>query len=557
MLVTLGYFLLMVAFGMAFLQIIIPTIGLYQKNNFCMSVAKLAAIFQFIFIAIAFFILLFLFYSNNFSVLYVADNSNSHMPTLYRLCAVWGAHAGSLLLWIFMLSVWSAAFAFFSKHIPRDIQSRVLIVLGIISVFFYWFLFAYANPFLQVFPAPIQGGDLNPILQDPGLALHPPLLYLGYVGFSVVFALAIASLWRGEFNSKYAHWMRPWAKIAWCFLTLGIILGSWWSYRELGWGGFWFWDPVENASFMPWLAGTALIHVLIVAEKRNLFSAWTILLSISVFSLSILGTFLVRSGVLISIHTFSLDPNRGLFLLRLFAFVVGVSLFLYAWRARQFTHTEKIKLRSRETLILINTILLSIAMLIVLLGTLYPLIVDALGLGKISVGAPYFNIVLFPILMLVLFFMLFTVKIKNIGMIIAHIGVFVTVIGIMGSAVFSQEKQLSLKIGDHVNLSGYQFNLKNITTVKGANYQAFQALVWVEKNNKRVATLHPQLRVFTTDHIILPKAGIQAGIFHDFYVALGMPLPQNRWTMQIDVKPFIRWIWGGGLLMVVGALVMV
>src|SRR3989338_6132331 len=350
MLAQLGNLTLVFALLFAILQIFFSTVVLYTKINFCQQLSKPFAIIQFLFMAASFFILISAFINNDFRSPYVSQHSNSHLPTIYKICAVWSAHAGSWLLWIFILSLWSAAVAIFSRHIPLEVVSRVLMVMGIISCAFYAFLFYHANPFIIQLPASLSGGDLNPILQDAGLAIHPPILYMGYVGFSVVFAFAITSLWCKEFNSQWAKWTKPWVLIAWCFLTLGIVLGSWWSYRELGWGGFWFWDPVENASFMPWLAGTALLHALLVCERKNLFSAWVILLSICVFSLSILGTFLVRSGVLISIHTFALDPNRGLFLLRLFGFIVGVSLLLYAWRGRKLIRHEPIQFWSRETL---------------------------------------------------------------------------------------------------------------------------------------------------------------------------------------------------------------
>src|SRR3990167_7669604 len=451
-----------------------------------------------------------------------------------------------------MLNLWSTAFTLFSKKISWVIKSRILIILGIIAIFFYWFLFAHSNPFVRQFPAPIEGANLNPILQDPGLAMHPPLLYAGYVGFSVVFAFAIAGLWLGEFNGLWARWMRHWAQLPWCFLTLGIVFGSWWSYRELGWGGFWFCDPVENASLMPWLAATALLHALIVSEKRNLFSAWVVLLSIATFSLAILGTFLVRSGILISVHTFSLDPGRGFFLLRLCVMIVGVSLLLYAWRGRKLIRHEPIQFWSRETLILINNILFSVALFTVLLGTVYPLIITTLGVEKISVGPPYFNTVLLPILMLILFFMIFTVKIKNRGMALAHSGVIVTVIGIVLTSGFTEERQLSMRIGEHTKLGAYTFIFKSIHTAPESNYTAIQATIAIVKQHHLFAVLHPELREFKHPLIVIPKAAIRASVFRDLYVALGNPLSNNEWTFLIDDKPFVRWIWSGGLLMALG-----
>jgi cytochrome c-type biogenesis protein CcmF len=338
------------------------------------------------------------FVENDFTVRYVASNSNSLLPLMYRISAVWGAHEGSLLLWALILCVWTVAVTLFSKHLPELFVVRVISVLGFISTGFLLFMLLTSNPFERYFPGPMDGADLNPLLQDPGLIIHPPMLYMGYVGFSVAFSFAIAALLSGNLDIVWARWSRPWTIIAWSFLTLGIALGSWWAYYELGWGGWWFWDPVENASFMPWLVGTALIHSLSATEKRSVFKNWTILLAICAFSLSLLGTFLVRSGVLTSVHAFATDPERGIFILVLLGIVIGGSLLLYAWRAPSMGRSNSFALMSRETLLLINSVLLSVATAAVLLGTLYPLIVEALGMGKLSVGVPYFNAVFVPLM---------------------------------------------------------------------------------------------------------------------------------------------------------------
>ena len=317
--------------------------------------------------------------------------SNTALPAHYKFSAVWGAHEGSLLLWVLMLGAWTFAVTIFSRSLPNDMVARVLGVMGFVSVGFLLFTLITSNPFERVFPVPIEGKDLNPLLQDPGLVIHPPMLYMGYVGFSVAFAFAIAALLGGKLDSAWARWSRPWATFAWVFLTIGITLGSWWAYHELGWGGWWFWDPVENASFMPWLVGTALIHSLAVTEKRASFKSWTVLLAIFAFSLSLLGTFLVRSGVLVSVHAFATDPARGVYILLFLAIVIGGSLLLYAFRAPHIKSIGQFDLYSRETALLINNVLLLVAMFTILVGTLYPLFLDALNAGKISVGPPYFQ----------------------------------------------------------------------------------------------------------------------------------------------------------------------
>jgi cytochrome c-type biogenesis protein CcmF len=370
-----------------------------------MALAAPAGQAQFIFLAIAFSCLGYSFITNDFSVLNVATNSNSQLPLHYRLAATWGSHEGSLLLWTLMLGLWTVAVSLFSRHLPEEMLARVLSVMGIVSVGFLLFMLLTSNPFARIFPVPLDGRDLNPLLQDPAMVVHPPMLYMGYVGFSVAFAFAISALISGRLDATWARWSRPWTTVAWMFLTCGIALGSFWAYYELGWGGWWFWDPVENASFMPWLVGTALIHSLAVTEKRGGFKSWTVLLAIAAFSLSLLGTFLVRSGVLTSVHAFATDPKRGIFILAFLVFVIGGSLLLYAWRAKQVGLGGKFDVISRESLLLSNNVLLTVAAGAVLLGTLYPLIVDALGLGKLSVGPPYFNTVFVPLMAPAMFLM--------------------------------------------------------------------------------------------------------------------------------------------------------
>lgn len=393
-----GHYALILALCIAIIQGILPLVGAHQGRREWILLARPAAQTVFLLLAIAFVILAWSFYSNDFSVLYVAEHSNSQMPVIYRLGAVWGGHEGSLLLWIFLLSTWTFLVAQLSKSLDEFMVARVIGVLGLVTTGLLLFVLTTSNPFERLLSAAQDGRSLNPLLQDPGLVFHPPMLYMGYVGFSVAFAFAIASLLSGRLDAAWARWSRPWTTAAWVFLTLGIALGSWWAYYELGWGGWWFWDPVENASFIPWLVGTALLHSLAVTEKRGGFKSWTVLLAITAFSLSLLGTFLVRSGVLTSVHAFATDPRRGIFILIFLVLVVGSSLTLYAWRAPKSTLGGKFSLTSRETFILLGNVFLVVSAASVLLGTLYPLLIDALHLGKISVGSPYFNSVFVPIM---------------------------------------------------------------------------------------------------------------------------------------------------------------
>src|SRR5467141_2947285 len=398
MIPEIGQFALILALMLALVQATLPLIGAARGIPQLVSVARPAAQAQFIFVAVAFCCLAYSFINNDFSVLNVATNSNSQLPLQYRLAATWGSHEGSLLLCTFMLTIWMVAVSLFSSHLPDEMVARVLAVMAVISTGFLLFLLLTSNPFVRQFPVPPDGRDLNPLLQDPAMVAHPPMLYMGYVGFCVAFAFAVAALIGGRLDATWARWSRPWTTVAWMFLTCGIALGSFWAYYELGWGGWWFWDPVENASFMPWLVGTALIHSLAVTEKRGGFKSWTVLLAIAAFSLSLLGTFLVRSGVLTSVHAFATDPKRGIFILGFLTFVIGGSLALYAWRAKQVGLGSRFEVLSRESLLLTNNVLLIVAAGSVLLGTLYPLFVDALNLGKLSVGPPYFNSVFVPLM---------------------------------------------------------------------------------------------------------------------------------------------------------------
>ena len=403
MIPELGQYALILALCMSMLLAVVPMVGASVGNTLLMNYARPLSVGMFFFLAISIICLGYSFVVDDFSVAYVATNSNTLLPWYYKISAIWGGHEGSLLLWVVILSGWTVAVAVKSQNLPVEIVSRVLAVMGIVGVGFILFTLMTSSPFDRHLPQfPSEGGDLNPLLQDIGLLIHPPMLYMGYVGFSVAFAFAIAALLTGRLDSAWARWSRPWTNIAWAFLTLGIALGSWWAYYELGWGGWWFWDPVENASFMPWLVGTALVHSLAVTEKRGVFKSWTVLLAIFAFSLSLLGTFLVRSGVLTSVHAFASDPDRGYFILALLLVTIGGSLILYAVKAGNVKSESSFALLSRESLLLLNNILLVVSAMMVLLGTIYPLIVDAMGWGKISVGPPYFNSLFIPLMMLIM-----------------------------------------------------------------------------------------------------------------------------------------------------------
>ena len=622
----LGQLALILCLCLAVCQAVLPLFGAQTHRVAYMRVAYYTAPVMLAFTFSAFLCLTYSFVVNDFTVAYVSENSNTHLPLIYRICAVWGAHEGSLLLWVLILTFWSAAVSIFSRALPLDMQARVLSVMGMISVGFFLFILVTSNPFIRILHnVPLDGQDLNPMLQDPGLIAHPPMLYMGYVGFSVAFAFAIAALIAGRLDNIWARWSRPWTIVAWSFLTLGITLGSWWSYRELGWGGWWFWDPVENASFMPWLAGTALMHSLLVTEKRGLFKAWTAILAILTFSLSLLGTFLVRSGILVSVHAFATDPARGLFILQFLSVVIGGSLVLYAWRAKSIMTKGVIQFWSRETFILLNNVLLIAALVTVLLGTIYPLIMQTFNLGKISVGYPYFNAVFTPIMLplfaimgigpllkwyqadskllfkrilwllplvallscvlpvfvgerltwtaaicllaagwlifnTLIYLLKKTVTLKsmtatNWSMVTAHIGMAITVIGVGMASTYAIERDVSLKPGESAMIGAYQFTLKKVSDLKGPNYGGAKATILVAKNDHPVTVLYPEERIFDESNIAMAKTAIDANVYRDLYVALGEPVGQEAWSFRLYDKPFVRWIWLGGLLMLLGGLI--
>jgi len=718
MLPEVGNFALMLALCMALIQGIVPLLGLYEKRYTWIILARPACWAQLLFVMVAFAILTHAFVINDFSVAYVQAHSNTQLPLIYRVSAVWGAHEGSMLLWILMLSGWTAAVSVFSRRLPESMKALVIAVMGLISVGFLLFLIATSNPFDRLlielqdksFMLATEGRSLNPLLQDFGLAIHPPILYMGYVGFSVAFAFAIAALISGRLDATWMRWSRPWTNIAWAFLSTGIVLGSWWAYYELGWGGWWFWDPVENASFMPWLVGTALIHSLAVSEKRGAFKAWTVLLAIFAFSLSLLGTFLVRSGVLTSVHSFASDPERGAFILGFLVFVIGSSLLLFAWRAPRISEGGKFSFLSRETFLLMTNVLFAIAAVVILLGTIFPLITDAFGY-KYSVGKPFFNEVFTPLMLpllmvvaigpllrwkksaelsnawqLVLFtcfalsllliiagiwllatnmvdsrnwvllklgfvFMSFTIALSAflalpqkhkkslkiilliafsaglifvyplldmfwgantsmtevaqeamglsstdliakidasvfylalgvgvgvwvllatlwnlksrwggrlpasyLGMLIAHLGAGVFVLGVSFLANFSLEKEVKLAPNESYELAGYTFTFMGTEAVRGPNYSATRGKLTVKSGSFETIML-PEKRIYDSKSDPMTEAAIEAGFFRDLYVSLGEPLGDGAWNMRVQYKPLVRWVWLGGLMMALGGLV--
>ena len=628
MLPELGQFALILALMLSAVQCVLPIIGAHTGNRALIGVARPAAAGQFVFVVFAFGALTWAFLNQDFSVAYVAQNSNLLLPWYYRFSAVWGAHEGSLLLWILILNIWTIAVATLSRKLPDDFMARVLGVLGFVSLGFLLFTVLTSNPFTRHLPALADGNDLNPVLQDFGLIVHPPMLYMGYVGFSVAFAFAIAALLGGKLDQQWVRWSRPWTNAAWGVLTLGIALGSWWAYYELGWGGWWFWDPVENASFMPWLVGTALIHSQAVTEKRGSFRAWTLLLAIFAFSLSLLGTFLVRSGVLTSVHSFASDPERGLFILAFLTITVGGSLLIYALRAPKVAGGEPFAGASRETLLLVNNLLFTTAAAMVFVGTLYPLFAEAFNLGRISVGPPYFGVMfvllMTPVVLLIPFgpmlkwrqgnmgaalrkllpamilaliasfaawliadnlswkgvagiaaaiwvglgILTYSVmRFRNapagrrftpemLGMILAHFGFAVFLCGVLVTEGTSIEKDVKLGNGETATLGAYTFRFEGVEHTEGPNFKADQGTITVTKNDAVVAVMHPQKRQYSKNAQIQTESDIDPGLTRDLYVALGEPLGDGgAWSVRVYLKPFVRWIWLGAILMMLGGFV--
>ena len=628
MIPELGVLALALALLMAIAQAVLPLAGAHWGIASWMRVARPAAIGQFLFASIAFACLAASFLGNDFSVFYVASHSHLELPAVYRFTAVWGGHEGSMLLWLWLFTAWSLAVALGGQRWPEAELARALGVLGAIGAGLLLFLLFLSNPFLRLVPPALQGRDLNPLLQDPGMAVHPPMLYLGYVGFSVPFAFALAALLSGRLDAAWARRCRPWALAAWTFLTLGILLGSAWAYYVLGWGGWWFWDPVENASFMPWLLGTALLHSLAVTEKRGAFRGWTALLAIGSFALSLLGTFLVRSGVLTSVHAFAVDPARGVFILAFLLAVVGSALLLFAWRAPQLAAGGRFGLLSRESLLLANNVLLAAAAAAVLTGTLYPLALEAFGGGRISVGPPYFEAVFVPLVAPALVLMsvgpmarwihapapelartlrwaLLAAGVSALalrlawqpsagawsplctfgillaawcvagaaaqawqrlstanarpplawyGMLLAHAGVGVFVFGVTLANGFESQRELALRPGERTALAGLEFEFAGVAPAAGPNYDALRATVRVLQRGEVLEVLQPEKRSYRRQEAPVGHAALASGWRRDLLVALGEPTAGGAWSLRLQVKPFMAWIWGGCLLIALGGL---
>jgi len=629
-----GQFSLILAWLFSLLLAVVPIAGVLNKKESLQRAAPALTWGMFFFLSVSFAILMHAFMHDDFSVAIVSLNSNTALPWYYKMSATWGNHEGSMLLWVVMLGGWAVAVTVFARTLTVELKSAVLGVLGIVAFGFIMFILFTSNPFDRILPIPpTDGSDLNPLLQDIGLILHPPTLYMGYVGFSVAFAFAVAALITGRFDASWVRWSRPWTNVAWAFLTIGIALGSWWAYYELGWGGWWFWDPVENASFMPWLIGTALIHSQAVTEKRNLFKSWSVLLAIFAFSFSLLGTFLVRSGVLTSVHAFAADPDRGLFILAILIVTIGGSLILYALNAGKIKTTGQFELVSRESFVLMNNILLVVITFAVLFGTLLPLIADAFGLRKLSVGAPFFNLV-FNMLMVVLLSMLgigqlmrwkkqqlkswtgffiaaavgaiaialllpwaltgklhwqvwlgmalvfwtaaslvrlLLEKTKNSssffvgmrkagvgfwGMWIAHLGLIVSTTGVVLVSNFDLEKDFRMVAGESVQMDDYTFEFESISIERGPNYSTDKGVINVFKNDKSIAQLNPEKRFYSVKGSVMTEAGIDGNLARDLYVSLAEPLDADRqiWSIRMQVKPFVRWLWLGAILMAVGGV---
>ncbi|MCE8022703.1 heme lyase CcmF/NrfE family subunit [Billgrantia aerodenitrificans] len=636
MIPEIGHFALVIALLFAIVQSVVPLAGAALRRPLWMAYARPMAAGQFLFVAIAYAALTASYMLDDFSVLNVANNSNSMLPWYYKFSAVWGNHEGSVLLWSLMLAGWGYFAVRYSRELPRDMVARVISVLGMVCVGFLLFILVTSNPFERLLPQmPQDGADLNPLLQDIGLILHPPMLYMGYVGFSVVFAFAIAALIGGRLDAAWARWARPWTNLAWAFLTVGIALGSWWAYYELGWGGWWFWDPVENASLLPWLTGTALMHSLAVTEKRGSFKSWTLLLAITTFSLSLLGTFLVRSGVLTSVHAFANDPSRGFFILMLLGITVGLSLLIFALRAPRVSHKVGFGWLSRDAMLLINNIMLVILTVTVLLGTVYPLLLDALNLGKISVGPPYFNALFVPLTLLMCVFMgmgpisrwkdtssklliqrlwlaaavavvlgmalplifaerwsapvaigiiaalwivlpmlrdlydktrhassvgagLKKLSLAYWGMQLGHLGVAVTIVGVAVVSNYNIERNVRMSVGDSVSVAGYTFTMTELASRRGPNFLADRAVIEVQRDgSRRSFTMNPEKRLYIARGMPMTQVALRPGFFRDLYVAMGEDLGDNSWAMRVQYKPFVRWLWLGGLLMAAGGVLAV
>ena len=626
MIPEIGYFSLTLAMVLSVLLCIFPLWGAHTGNLRLMRAAPSLAVGQFAFVLISFAALIYASLTDDFTVAYVAYHSSSTLPWYYKITSTWGGHEGAILLWLVMQAGWTAVVAMRSQSLPWILRARVLGVLGFLGVGFMLYTLLMSSPFELLLPYyPVEGRDLNPLLQDPGMIIHPPLLYMGYVGLSVSFSFAIAALLTGKLDNTWAKWSRPWTMTAWGFLTLGITIGSWWAYAELGWGGWWFWDPVENASLMPWLVATALLHSLSVTEKRGVFKSWTVLLAIAAFSFSLLGTFIVRSGIIVSVHAFATDPDRGLFILAFLAIVVGGGLALYALRVSEVKSEGRYKLVSREVALWLNNIFLVVATLIVLLGTLLPMVHKEMGLGSISIGEPFFNkmfailLVPFAILMGIgpllrwkqnkwaflqnklllcalasiavtsawLFlgydvvapltllattlavWIVFTTMLDIVdktrvhgslqnglkrlsvsywAMVLGHIGIAFVIAGVTLTSAYSVERDVSMKPLEVVSLNQYDYRFEGVKDIRGPNYSGHAGVVTVLKEGDKVARLYAEKRQYDIGMQFMTEAAIDAGFTRDLYLALGEQLSNGGWSLRIYHKPYVRWMWLGGIL---------
>ncbi|WP_172330797.1 heme lyase CcmF/NrfE family subunit [Mangrovicoccus sp. HB161399] len=628
MISELGHFALILAGFVALFQAVVPFIGAQRGWSSWMAAAVPAATAQFLLTALSFAALTHAFVTSDFSLRLVVENSHSLKPMLYKVSGVWGNHEGSMLLWVLILTLFGALCAWFGKNLPPSLKARVLSVQAMIAAAFFAFILFTSNPFLRLAVPPMDGHDLNPLLQDPGLAFHPPFLYLGYVGLSLTFSFAVAALIEGRVDAAWGRWVRPWTLVSWMFLTVGIALGSWWAYYELGWGGFWFWDPVENASFMPWLIAAALLHCAIVVEKRESLKNWTILLAILAFGFSLIGTFIVRSGVITSVHAFANDPERGVFILGILAVFMGGALTLYAARASAMTSKGVFGLVSRESALVANNILLAVSCFVVFIGTIWPLVAELLFGRKLTVGAPFFNAAFTPFMVVLAIILPFGAilpwkrgkigrvvlqlwpmallamavgllafavqtgrsalapigiglgvwlilgslrdlwlrtgrgggKLRRLahlpradwGKAVAHAGLGVTFIGIAAMTAWQIEDIRVADVGDRFEVGGYGIQLDKVEDVKGPNYFSTMATMTVWDGEKKLATLHPEKRVYPVAQMPTTEAGIDNGIWRDFYLVIGDPQAAGGYAVRTYVKPFANWIWAGAIIMAGG-----
>ena len=587
------------------------------NSNISQEILFSASKLHFPIILISFLCLITTFVGEDYSLDYVSKNSNSSLPLVYKISAAWAGHEGSMLLWCVVSSFWMFLASVYSSNLHKRLRVNFLAIMGILNLGFLLFVVATSNPFDRNMTIPLDGNDLNPLLQDFGLIVHPPMLYMGYVGLSVVFSFAVACCFEDDFKKEWAQWIRPWVLASWAFLTLGIALGSWWAYYELGWGGWWFWDPVENASFMPWLMATALLHSVMATSEKGIFKSWTILLSIFTFSLSLLGTFLVRSGILISVHSFANDPSRGVFILFMLIALIGGGLLSYALNSKKFVDDSDVRLISREGFFLLNNILLVTATFTILLGTMYPLFLDILGLEKISVGVPYYNAVFVPLMIplillvgyvpillsrtsidsqLVQILIIFVISIflslifsvqsilffigifsavwiianilfdfyrssdnslkirRRVGMYFAHFGLAIFIIGASVSESNKIEKEFTLEIGETKKVGVFDYRFENLKEFKSNNYDAIIASIIVSKGDRFITEINPEKRLYHSSDSPMTEAGINGRLDRDLYVSLGNMVSDNKWSMRIYDKPLIRLIWIGTIFMILGAI---